>query len=105
MGPTVDLPQLNLGGAVETLGVRLGAPTMRGCPRSSRMGSTSTTFRIEGTLENHRTEQRQAAMSTSRQLLAVVPDTVLVVAGLHRHTSARLGGRRPVAEILRSELA
>jgi ABC-type lipoprotein release transport system permease subunit len=38
------------------------------------------------------------------QLLAVVPGTVLVVAGLTA-IPARLGARRPVAEILQSELA
>jgi hypothetical protein len=38
------------------------------------------------------------------QLLAVVPGTVLAVAGLTA-IPARLGARRPVAEILRSELA
>ena len=38
------------------------------------------------------------------QLLAVVPGTVLVVAGLTA-VPARIGARRPVAEILRSELA
>ena len=38
------------------------------------------------------------------QLLVVVPGTVLVVAGLTA-IPARLGARRPVAEILRSELA
>jgi putative ABC transport system permease protein len=40
----------------------------------------------------------------SWQLLAVVPVTVLVVAGLTT-IPARLGARRPVAEILQSELA
>ena len=38
------------------------------------------------------------------QLLAVVPVTVLVVAVL-TILPARLGARRPVAEVLRSELA
>jgi hypothetical protein len=38
------------------------------------------------------------------QLLAVVPGTVLVVAGLTA-IPAGLGARRPVAEILQSELA
>ena len=38
------------------------------------------------------------------QLLAVVPGTILVVAGLTA-IPARLSARRPVAEILRSELA
>jgi putative ABC transport system permease protein len=38
------------------------------------------------------------------QLLAVVPATVLVIAVLTA-IPARLGGRRPVAEVLRSELA
>jgi ABC-type antimicrobial peptide transport system permease subunit len=38
------------------------------------------------------------------QLLAVVPATVLVVAGLTA-IPARIGARRPVAEILQSELA
>ena len=38
------------------------------------------------------------------QLLAVVPGTVLVVAGLTA-IPARISARRPVAEVLRSELA
>jgi hypothetical protein len=38
------------------------------------------------------------------QLLAVVPGTILVVAGLTA-IPARISARRPVAEILQSELA
>lgn len=46
----------------------------------------------------------KATMAPLWQLLAVVPVTVLVVAVL-TIVPARLGARRPVAEILQSELA
>ena len=56
----------------------------------------------------HRPVRRSRPDSTTLpplwQLLAVVPASVLVVAGLTA-IPARIGARRPVAEILQSELA